>query len=645
MKLNLYTIIRIGLPCLFSILLVGCTNADTNVGKSGDKALLTTKVSALALDDPILVDLKNPDSLLKTLTPLFLAGPADRKLENWFEMKEAWVPVYNAADTVLHCAHVLFDNFKKKGQLSKAARVRAGMGRINYAIGNYTIAVNQQEQALALAQEVKDSLAMGWALGALSSVYIKKEDIETGSKALFRAIEIGNRIKDPGINCLGMMGKSAYYSLMGEQDSAIAVMKVALELARANDFHTVEEIGKLNYTFYLISAKKYDQAIAELTRDRSLQENNISMASCVLEYNLYEAYFGKGDYENALISLERGCEQAERLDFGFGKSFCEQSRIQLHEEQGDYEAALTAFRKYHKIDKEQYGEENQRSLELLENQRAISNRDRKIDRLQQEEIERKRAYMNQLYWGFSFFGVVAAFFTIVYFRSRIKMADQKKVIAESKLQVLQSQMKPHFIYNAMTGIQNYVLRSEKIEAYNYLGKFAALLRLITRTSTETHIELDREIDLIKTYLELEKMRFREAFIYELEIEESLLNLNREIPSMMIQPVVENAIIHGLSGLEWQGKLIVTLSPYQDGIKCVVTDNGRGRAAANEISKREANQHLSIASVNSNERLEFLRGMGYQSARIEVEDHYAEGKATGTSVSIYLPFRTENDLYL
>jgi sensor histidine kinase YesM len=115
--------------------------------------------------------------------------------------------------------------------------------------------------------------------------------------------------------------------------------------------------------------------------------------------------------------------------------------------------------------------------------------------------------------------------------------------------------------------------------------------------------------------------------------------------MMLQPVVENAIIHGVSGLEWQGKLVVTLNPYQDGIKCVVSDNGRGRVAANEISKREVNQHLSIASVNSNERLEFLRGMGYESARIEVEDHYAEGKATGTSVSIYLPFRTENDLFL
>lgn len=645
MKLNLYTIIRIGLSCLFSILLVGCRNADANVGKSGDKRDSSTRVSALALDDPILADLSNPDSLLKTLIPLFLSGPADRELENWFEMKEVWVPVYNAADTVLHCAHVIFDNFKKKGQLSEAARVRAGMGRINYAIGNYSIAVNQQEQALALALEVQDSLTMGWALGAMSSIFFKEEDIPRGEKALFRAIEIGDRIKDPGINCLGMMGKSAYYSLLGKQDTAIAVMQVALRMARANNFHTIEAIGKLNYTFYLISTEKYDQAIAELTGDQSLQMNNISMASCVLQYNLYEAYFGKEDYENALISLERGCGQAEQLDFGFGKSFCEKARIQLHEKQGDYKAALAAFRKYHKIDKNQYGEENQRSLEELENQRAISNRDRKIDRLQREEIERKRVYMNQLYWGFSFFGLVAVFFTVIYFRSRIKMADQKKVIAESKLQVLQSQMKPHFIYNAMTGIQNYVLRSEKIEAYNYLGKFAALLRIITRTSTETHIELDREIDLIKTYLELEKMRFREAFIYELEVAESLLNLNREIPSMMIQPVVENAIIHGVSGLEWQGKLIVALSPYQDGIKCVVTDNGRGRAAANEISKREANQHLSIASVNSNERLEFLRRMGYESARIEVEDHYAEGKATGTSVSIYLPFRTENDLFL
>lgn len=644
MKLNLSTIIRISLSCLFLILLVDCKNSEGNVVENSAQETSPPQSPTLHREDPILADLENPDSLLQTLAPILLTGPAEREVENWFDAKETWEPVYHSSDTLLHCAETIFRELKETEKLSNAARVRSGMGRINYAIGNYTVAIEQQQQALELAQEVKDSLAMGWALGGLASIFFNVKDIDTGKDFLFRAIEIGERIDDPGINCLGLMGKSAYFSLSEEQDSAMAVMKVALRQAHANGFHRIEAIGKLNYTFFLISKGKFDEAIAELTGEQSLQQpDGISMTSCVLHFNLYEAYMGNEDYEKAIASLEKGCRQAERLDFGFGKSFCEKSRIAYYEMKGDYQAAFEAFKKFHEVDKKQFGAEKQRELEQLKTQQALNDKDREIDLLQQAEIMRKRTYINRLYWVGGIVGLAIVFFTFVYLSSQIKMADQKKVIAESKLQVLQSQMKPHFIYNAMAGIQNYVLRSEKIEAYNYLGKFAALLRIITKTSTETHIELDREIDLIKTYLELEKMRFREAFIYELNVDESLMNINREIPSMMIQPVVENAIIHGVSGLEWQGRLIITLSPYQDGIKCVITDNGRGRVAANEISQRETNQHLSIASVNSKERLEFLRNMGYESARIEVEDHYIDGKATGTSVSIYLPFRAEKKL--
>jgi tetratricopeptide (TPR) repeat protein len=645
MKLNLYTAIRIGLPCLLPFFLANCEKSDSNVLKSGDEAALYVETGILDLEDPILADLNNPDSLLNALRPILLSGPAVRNLENWFNAKEAWEPAYNSSDTVLHCANVIFDDFKRAGRRSKAARVRSGMGRINYAIGNYAVALEQQEEALKLAGEVGDSLTMGWAYGVMSNAFFNAKDIEKGKEFLFRAIEIGKRINDPGINCLGKMGTSAYYSLLGKQDSAMATMKVALRMARANKYHTIEAMGKLNYTFFLISTEKYDQAIAELTGDQSIQTNGISMASSVLHFNLYEAYIGKKDFKNALISLEQGCAQAERLDFGFGISFCEQSRIEYYEIQGDYKTALEAFKQYHEIEKNQFGAEKQRELEKLKTQQTINKKDKEIDRLEQEEIKRKRTYMNRLYWGFSIIVLGGGIFALVYFRSRIKMADQKKIIAEAKLQVLQSQMNPHFIYNAMAGIQNYVLRSEKMEAYNYLGKFAALLRIITRTSTETHIELDREVDLIKTYLHLEKMRFREAFVYKVEVAESLLSINSEIPSMMVQPIVENAIIHGISGLDRQGELIVSFNPYEDGIRCTVKDNGRGRVAANKISEREGNQHLSIASINGKERLEFLRTMGYKSARIEVLDHYENGTANGTSVCIYLPFRTENNLTL
>ncbi|MEL6357478.1 MAG: histidine kinase, partial [Bacteroidota bacterium] len=205
-------------------------------------------------------------------------------------------------------------------------------------------------------------------------------------------------------------------------------------------------------------------------------------------------------------------------------------------------------------------------------------------------------------------------------------------------QVLQAQMNPHFMFNALGGIQNYILKSEKIEAYNYLGKFASLLRIIANYAANVHIELEREVEFINTYLELEKLRFREDFDYTLEVDERLKNGNYNIPSIVIQPIVENAMIHGLAGLERKGYLRVDIRPFQDGIMCVVTDNGRGRKAAEEIGRRtRQTKHLSIASVNTKNRLAFLRKIGYENAKLEVEDLYQNGEAAGTKVTIYLPF--------
>ncbi|MEL6628892.1 MAG: histidine kinase, partial [Bacteroidota bacterium] len=244
-----------------------------------------------------------------------------------------------------------------------------------------------------------------------------------------------------------------------------------------------------------------------------------------------------------------------------------------------------------------------------------------------------------------FLGIfLVTFIPGVYFfmrsRHRANSALQQKEIAEAKLHVLQSQMHPHFMFNALGGVQNYILKSEKIEAYNYMGKFATLLRTITKTSNQMHIELEQEIEFLKSYLDMEKLRFRDDFQYSIEVDPELQTTQVSVPSMVIQPLVENALIHGLSGLERKGTLEITINklPNGQGICCTVEDNGRGREAAREIAKRQASKgHLSIATVNMQKRLEFLRSFGYGDVESKVEDLHENGEAVGTKVCIYLPF--------
>jgi LytS/YehU family sensor histidine kinase len=108
--------------------------------------------------------------------------------------------------------------------------------------------------------------------------------------------------------------------------------------------------------------------------------------------------------------------------------------------------------------------------------------------------------------------------------------------------------------------------------------------------------------------------------------------------MMIQPVVENAIIHGLSGMEGNGLIDISVQrDGEEGICCVVTDNGRGRVAAKKIASEQGGMHLSIASVNSAKRINFLHDLGFNNAQVEIKDLYVDGSPSGTSVYISLPF--------
>jgi LytS/YehU family sensor histidine kinase len=202
-------------------------------------------------------------------------------------------------------------------------------------------------------------------------------------------------------------------------------------------------------------------------------------------------------------------------------------------------------------------------------------------------------------------------------------------------------MNPHFMFNAINGIQNQILTAKKMEAYGYLGKFADLLRTITINSDSTTIALKQEIHFLKTYLELEKLRFRTGFNFAFEGVEELPDLKRRIPAMMIQPFVENAIMHGLSTLSYPGKLEVIFEPLSWGVRCIVRDNGRGRAAGRERTANEPSNHLSITYRNTEARILSLRESGYSLTAIEVHDLVEEGVAKGTQVELYLPFLPTN----
>ena len=164
------------------------------------------------------------------------------------------------------------------------------------------------------------------------------------------------------------------------------------------------------------------------------------------------------------------------------------------------------------------------------------------------------------------------------------MAEFDKQIAEAQLTALNAQMNPHFIFNCMNSIQKYILKNEKAKALDFLQHFSELMRSVLDSSTKTKITLDEEISMLEKYILLEQQRLDHKFDYSIDIAGDLQTDFFEIPGMIIQPYLENAIWHGLMNKPDRGKLKLSFEKENGSIRCVVEDNGVGRKKAAETGQ-------------------------------------------------------------
>lgn len=218
----------------------------------------------------------------------------------------------------------------------------------------------------------------------------------------------------------------------------------------------------------------------------------------------------------------------------------------------------------------------------------------------------------------------------------LKTAFTKR-IAKVEMAALRAQMNPHFVFNCLSSINRFILVNEPDEASAYLTKFSRLIRLILDNSRTDKVSLDRELEALRLYIDMEAMRFNDRFEYEIRVSPDVPAEHLELPPLLIQPFVENAIWHGLMHKKEKGKLSVRLSKDQQNLNVVVEDNGVGRQRALELKSKSATTQKSHGLQVTAERMELIRELYGLSAETKIEDLYhADGSAAGTRVNISIP---------
>jgi len=242
-------------------------------------------------------------------------------------------------------------------------------------------------------------------------------------------------------------------------------------------------------------------------------------------------------------------------------------------------------------------------------------------------------------------GLLLIWFVIRYYRGKQKrlqeILENKQKATESRLQSLRLQMNPHFLFNALNSIQQMILANEDIVATKYLSRFSKLLRAILVHSDKESITLREELEILNLYIELESIRFKESFSYTISVDDAIETEEIKIPTLLVQPFVENAIWHGLMHKEGHRVLQVTFAEEGDFIQCVIEDNGIGRqkAAENKLPAGSGKKHDSKGIAVSKERLKTLRTPDGREGAITITDLTdADNKPCGTRVTIHFPIQ-------
>lgn len=214
-----------------------------------------------------------------------------------------------------------------------------------------------------------------------------------------------------------------------------------------------------------------------------------------------------------------------------------------------------------------------------------------------------------------------------------ELANANKTIGELRLMALRSVMNPHFIFNALNSIQFFIAKNDRLNAINYLSTFSKLIRGILNNSVNNKVKLSEEIELIKLYVNLELLRFENKFEFILSISPELEIDSIEIPSLLIQPYVENAILHGLYNKPTKGTLKISVREDKDFVLFEIEDDGVGRETAQKLRQQNFPQHKSMGTVLTEERLKLINLE--EKASYQIIDLFDGEKSSGTLVKIWV----------
>ncbi len=367
----------------------------------------------------------------------------------------------------------------------------------------------------------------------------------------------------------------------------------------------------------------------------------------LINYKIANAYISQDKYDEAIPYLEKSIVEAGGDDDLIVQKDATRKLSEVYEFRGDYSKAYHTYQAYVALVDTLYTRKEQEISRAARFNREIAAKQSRISGLEQERelsqskydlalteqqlaqesYKRQRWIIYSLLVGIVLMGIATFFF----YRSNQQQKLANNLLA---LKSLRSQMNPHFIFNALNSVNNYIAKSNERSANRYLSDFSTLMRAVLENSEEDFIPLAKELELLELYVKLEHSRFPEKFDYKINLDPHLAVDAFQIPPMLLQPYIENSIWHGLRYKEEKGYLRIDLEQVgKDSVEITISDNGIGRKRSAELKTRHQKKQKSQGMGNIKKRIAILNDM-YKD-KIDVHISNLESDGSGTKVKFIL----------
>jgi len=493
---------------------------------------------------------------------------------------------------------------------------------------DYAHSLADYQKALTLFTETSNKPMMSRAYNNIAVVYKSQGNLEKSLDFLQKAFVLQQETgeQSAGVTLLNI---GAIHFEQGNSDKAKDFYDKAYSILQ-------ESGNQRGFALLYNQLGDYHRKLGNVAKADSEYQTSIKLyesmgnkfGAALAYHNLGLLYREHQQFDKALGFAQRSLEYATSIGALNQQYHTEQLLSGLFEDSRQPEKALEYYKKYVASRDKIINEENTRKFALAE----MNFEYQKKEALLREKNKRQTQLIILSALALL---LLIGLIVVIYNRRQVKRRlTLQKEVAEYEQKALHLQMNPHFVFNCLGSISSFIVQNGTDSALRYLSKFSKLMRLTLEYSKGSLIPIDKEIESLQNYLELEQLRFHDKFNFEIRSSENV-EFNMGLPPLLVQPFVENAILHGMVPKEGHGHIVVDFDVKNGQLLCTIQDDGIGIASSQALKENSMTAHKSMALEITKKRLEIMESKTSKSAQIDIAETNENGM-TGTRVTLRLP---------